>query len=437
MNFLELIYNPFLTIINSFESKISEANIGDSDIYDDIQDAISSYKSEYSDKVTKHLLIELEKPSSRINLLNAGVEPQNFEKGILLAALISTIEEDANFNPEDLCAINPALFQLLKHDHEELPFKAYGYQNIVNVEYSIGYLNLTEAWRVELAQSGLNHHLLAIFINKLQSSNHYPTTKKFLLIRAGAKNKPKNSAFLKLHAIVEGRPVHQPYLSQAIASHYGKSLISPNENYQQFNEILIILSEYVNQKEVLFKYLGLYQVLENFMFRIPIAQLANKSNPGMFSIRQFKSLYSSLKEPELKTFTNRFSQYWTHSCDGATLSNHANQALTNLRNHADFNEGEFNKLLPRLDLNLTYAGLNGTLNQQNYGHLVYKLRCVIVHNNETEFHLSSFNMNNSIRLIIDKLFIEVLEKLIFDLVIKKQTSFIWYDSPNLTLYKSR
>jgi hypothetical protein len=75
--------------------------------------------------------------------------------------------------------------------------------------------------------------------------------------------------------------------------------INIGSNYQQFNETLTILSEYNHQKDILDKYIRLYHVMENFMFKYPLV-IMERANAGMpFSIRDFQRMYNKVNVSEI------------------------------------------------------------------------------------------------------------------------------------------
>jgi hypothetical protein len=66
--------------------------------------------------------------------------------------------------------------------------------------------------------------------------------------------------------------------------------------------------------------------------------------------------------------------------------------------------------------------------------VVYQIRCSIVHNKETEFHISSENYPTGCRLIIEEYVLSMLEELTFFLL-SSENNLVWYQSDSIKLWE--
>jgi hypothetical protein len=189
-------------------------------------------------------------------------------------------------------------------------------------------------------------------------------------------------------------------------------------------------------------------VVENFMFKRPIVALEKHSNGLPFSIRDFKRMYDKVSDSELPTLkslceeimpldfdsTKKFSEKiledWkklttTHGADETKIN-----SLLKILNVYTNKGNEY--LFDKIDL----TNLGGF-----FGKLVYAFRNTMVHNRETEFHLTHNTLLNhdivsdTPRVILEKFLLPNLEEIIFNLIIK-ENNIVWYTNSTLTLWES-
>ena len=447
MTFNDLITPPVIEYLDVWIKNIySVDNVIDDEELIGVISTLESYKNNIpNSKQLDDLHSYLSSPGIKKTLQNVGISSQEFEKSISIVYMASIIESDAQYDKDDICDLNSSDFKLFKMSSSEFPFKIFGYFNNTQKKYSMGYFDFSQNWGDEISDSGLNKHLIACTIVALKNITNFNINDKYMLVSKDAINRASREAALKLQVIVQGKSIHKPVVSNASVSLQSSESISPTNKYQQFNESIIILSEYRDQKDVMYKYLSLYQVIENFMFRIPIAECA-QNNGEMFSIRNFKTLYNKVKDTEMKTFMTRFKLYWNETfisnpvinqtATNKELEQHIKESLASLKSKPGFKVIEFNKLLANLDINNNYTSLIKNISCDNYAHLVYKMRCCIVHNNETEFHLSHYNINETIKITLDEFLIKNLENLILKLI-AVENKIVWYKTHNLKLFSAR
>ncbi len=77
--------------------------------------------------------------------------------------------------------------------------------------------------------------------------------------------------------------------------------------------------------------------------------------------------------------------------------------------------------------------------QKNLAKIIYAFRNSIVHNRETEFHLTHLALNNhpgigdTAQLILEKFILPVIEEIVFKLIIS-ENEIVWYESSKLQLW---
>lgn len=241
------------------------------------------------------------------------------------------------------------------------------------------------------------------------------------------------STLLKLHMISSGmKTTPSPEYSRQ-PSNSSLELFCPSQSYIQFQDIVGILGEYNNRSDVLSKYLSIFHVVENFMFKEPIVRLERSSPGAMFSIRDFKRLYKSVDMDEQKAVKNLLKQAFKIDFNGAQFKFFAYQEWEDFlaRNTT---------VKPQIDgfLQLLSITDSANVNRGNFydfiSRVVYQLRCSIVHNKETEFHVSSEIYPEGCKLILEDFLLRFLEEMIF-LLVSRNNSIVWYTSESIRLWR--
>ncbi|SDH54406.1 hypothetical protein SAMN04487975_105179 [Planococcus glaciei] len=243
---------------------------------------------------------------------------------------------------------------------------------------------------------------------------------------------PVLTSFLELKNVQEGNMIHVSINYEEKPSVTSDLSYSIGNGYNQFSETIFILSEYNNETGILEKYLKIYQVIENFMYRMPICDLTNGADSSnMFSIRDFKRLYGHVDKNEPNALKDLFIK-------AVDLDYNSSKKFKNLiaEKYNAFNTNQ-NKI--DLEEVLPKMGVKNPINLHPnevagfFSSIVYKLRNSIVHNKETEYHLSYGKFPDIIRALMTDFLLVCLEELVYNMVIKRN-SLIWYDNPQIYLY---
>lgn len=246
---------------------------------------------------------------------------------------------------------------------------------------------------------------------------------------------PALTSFLELKNVQEGNLIHVSIKYEEKPSITSDLEYFIGNGYNQFSETIFILSEYNNETGVLEKYLKIYQVIENFMYRMPICDLTNgTTTSNMFSIRDFKRLYGHVDKNEPNALKDLFVKAVDLDYNSTKKFKNFIAEKYNAFN-VDQNKIELEKVLLKIGVK-NPTNLHANEVASFFSSMVYKLRNSIVHNKETEYHLSYGNFPEIIRILMTDFILVCLEELVYNMVIKKN-SLIWYDNPQIYLYNNQ
>ena len=246
---------------------------------------------------------------------------------------------------------------------------------------------------------------------------------------------PKAEAYIKLLMLARGIKLHEFTSYEAAPRLANESLFKPELNYQQFRETFNVVSEYNGRKDILSKYLSLYHIFENLMYKRPIAELSRRIK-RMFTVRDFKHLYKRVESNEGEALQDLFSIVFARQVEGETFKKRIEDRWSLICNG---HETEVNDLLTHLKITRG----NGFLEDHHFVHeskiyfvkIVYAIRNVIVHNTETEWHLSLANLSESrgAEHVIRDFLIPSLEEICFELL-GQEVNEVWYPNRTMNLY---
>lgn len=280
-------------------------------------------------------------------------------------------------------------------------------------------------------------NVLLYFLDKINLGNSTSDDNKLCFVSSSLAEKEHHlQAFIELNKVAAGEEIHTPYNYINLPSITSEVNWDIQHGYNQFTDVIYILSEYNYQKNIIDKYLKIYQVIENFMYKMPICEIVNSSGE-MFSVREFKNLYSKVSEKEMAALKKFLETVFKEEYNtGINFKQHINTKWVNFTLDSSVN------IL--IDEGLSKIGVSFTCQNVNQGNLydfcsqlIYKLRNSIVHNKETEFHLTYGNLGEfpGIQNLLENFLFNVLEEIIYSLIINKNP-LISYLHPNLKLYKS-
>lgn len=252
--------------------------------------------------------------------------------------------------------------------------------------------------------------------------------------------------YINMLKVYKGNTIYESKKSNYTINLINNNTFDSIEKYRQFKDVIYMLSEFNEENSILNKYLIAYQIIENFMFRVPICDLIDDTE-RMFTIRDFNMLYSKIDNNEkdaIKKFFNK--ALLEEDCNGKKL-------ILLVKNYIENFKQDNESILQRIKTSIidkklvSEKELDNVKNLQDIessqncrtnlisviSKIVYRLRNSIVHNKATEFHLINSNLDDDLASFIDKLVIPVLIEIIFFLVINRCRC-ITYQSDKLCLY---
>jgi len=290
--------------------------------------------------------------------------------------------------------------------------------------------------------------ILYFLLSKLGAAGAPLNAPKYVLVKSTFSTKPKIVwATLCLHIIKTGEIIHSSYeyLSPpAIPATYAISL---GRNYQQFSDSIGIISEYNYQKDILDKYLRIYHVFENFMYKSPLVKLERDSSGEVFSIRDFKRMYDRINDSELNMLKKLFDSILIlEPIPGQTFNLKILNKWTGLIPGSFVDAVKINYLIDVLNIKsgkgntIIFGDVTTDTLPHFFAKLVYAFRNSMVHNRETEFHLTHQTLlnhsiiGNAALIILENFVLPLLEDIVFYLIIN-ENSIVWYDNAILKLWE--
>ena len=239
-------------------------------------------------------------------------------------------------------------------------------------------------------------------------------------------------SLLKLHMVSSGNKITRSNLYAAPPRNSSQENYIPTNSYAQFSDVIHILGEYLDRTDVLAKYLSMYHVIENFMIKSQIVKLERKANGSMFSIRDFRRLNKAVDVSEMdaveKLVKSVFSlPYAAGNFGDFAFSSWKTFLLAQAASIADINTFLGNLIYNSQVVNSTAQFV------KHFSTLVYQIRCSIVHNKETEFHISNETYSFGCGLVMEQYLLPMLEEFVF-LAMAEDNDVVWYRSNSIALW---
>lgn len=144
------------------------------------------------------------------------------------------------------------------------------------------------------------------------------------------------------------------------------------KNYEQFFDIYDVINEINMSPDILTRFLKLYHTLEYLVYRVYLVDLSNRVGANKFFVREFAISAERMKVREGDTFVDNFKKIFISDLPQISLD------LTPV---TSIPVKDFLR-----DKNIV-RGFDHT-NIDRIARLIYGLRCSIVHNKESEYHLT-------------------------------------------------
>lgn len=327
----------------------------------------------------------------------------------------------------DLAPVNVADFDIVCMDTvlNDMPVNYFHFINSISFADSLIFFSFEDVEKVKDEINNRNPDLTLLFIllSKLGRLGNELSNRYYVLVKGsetGSLLRIKSAFFL--HLVSNGIFFHKPkQYSNPIVNNW-QQLIRIENKYQQFFETMYVLSEYNYAKDILNKYLNLYQIIEDFMYKINLVTLERANGGKFFSIRDFKRMYETVSDSEMEALQgfikNLFPMLYA---PGTTFKDYVSSQFNALVASHVLSESQINALLSLFQIKTpkrtlyTYNMIvsdSKTLNNV-LAQLVYKIRNSIVHNKTTEFHLTYGSITEEIYKLLQCFLMPSLESCIF------------------------
>jgi hypothetical protein len=188
--------------------------------------------------------------------------------------------------------------------------------------------------------------------------------------------------------------------------------------YEQFFDVYDVLNELNQAPDILSRFLKLYHILEYLVYRVYLVDLTTRVGTNKFFVREYAVSAEKMKGRESDTFIMNFKKIFL---------------ADNPRISADLLPFATNPIKDFLRNNGIVKGFNNS-NLERVASLVYGLRCSIVHNKESEYHLTITNSEDyTIIIPLITQLIETLEFLVIQKIADNDIS-IKYPQQQMNLY---
>jgi hypothetical protein len=367
---------------------------------------------------------------------------------VYILKLARCVEGDGTLDLEEEISFDSNNYELLDCSElsERLSIDSFAHLNVQDANSSVGYIDGELNADVIVGSfdaGGFSSEFISLYIKLIDDEGLVDKFLPYLLKHKSVGDLYSTFSIIKFLAVSRGFVVHKKINcgSVSIPSYISKR-VTAAKPYHQFNETMTILSQVNERVDVLDRFLSVYHVLESFMFKVPIVNLGDESDYKLFSLREFQSLYSTTKVSEIEGLVRLFSKdemgkFWNRNLDGVEFKRKIKDAIQGLDGDVDFIESECNAIFSRFGQKkiASFTEIKkGSFSAVEYATLFYKLRNSIVHNKETEVHVSYFNVKYSLASFIEKVFLQPVLLLIYDLI-SDPASKVWYKGPSFNLYE--
>lgn len=228
-------------------------------------------------------------------------------------------------------------------------------------------------------------------------------------------------SYLYYKELLQGGKIDLDQNLNYTTSHGVTANLLPNTAYEQYFEVFDILNELNHANDTITRFLKLYHIIEYLVYRKELVEIEQKARNNRTFIREIHGL-SNQGTKELEVLRRNFKKIFEA------------QVLAGLFdiNPLNVNEATFLR---------NYWGISIPANN-NFEHtqvnriadLIYKIRNSIVHNKESEFHITTSNPEDYEDVLgLMKRFINVLEIQILNKISNNDIA-ISYQSQHIELY---
>lgn len=252
------------------------------------------------------------------------------------------------------------------------------------------------------------------------------------------KKRKSKIEYIKLFAVLKGDTFH---VTPSMGSYQVSMPVKYDDviEYAQYSEIVDVLNEYNAQDHIVDKYVKIYQVIENFMFKKLLCDLCGEKNYERLTLRDFKAISERLNSSEKSVLSGFIKSAFTVVVDGKSFEDRLKDSWTNCF-VTNSNIGMAEKYIRVLSItsNGTLKDVRGIENNSDrlisvFGDMVYATRCSIVHNKVNEYHITYMNLDDDIKWVMEHFLIPNLMDLSYGLMLNRN-NVVMYQKDCLSLY---
>lgn len=412
------------------EKRNIERSFVDAEFYSDFTNLIYYLNDFYSrfgnyPNLKMHELLSIISVIQKLTIEFGGVTPLNLEE-VIAPGDFALIELQDNINQENFL-----------------------YYDASDITQSIFLFNIydTTAFKDYVNSLTTGAQILYFLLSKLGTAVPLSDS-KYVLVKTEFSAKPKIvKATLCLHIIISGKIIHRDYEYSFPPKIPISNFVVLGKNYQQFSDSIGIISEYIHQKDILDKYLRIYHVFENFMYKSPLVKLERGALGTVFSIRDFQRMYDRISDSEINMLKKLFDNILTlEHIPGETFNTRILNNWAGLIPVPFPDSVNIDILISLLNIktnkgnDIFFANIDPNSLPHFLAKLIYAFRNSLVHNRETEFHLTHHTLlnhpviGNTCLIVLEKFLIPILEELAFYLIIN-ENQVVWYDKSSLKLWE--
>lgn len=194
---------------------------------------------------------------------------------------------------------------------------------------------------------------------------------------------------------------------------------SSSGDYKQYFDIYDVLNELNQAPDILNRYLRLYHMMEYLVYRVYLVNLVSRVGTNKFFVREFIVSAESMKKGEKEAFKKNFKEIFSSDLMPTIEPNLSPVATTNVTTFL-------------ADKNIVKGFTANDISKVS--ELIYGLRCCIVHNKESEYHLTLSNFEEyQVIIPLIKKILETFEGLIINKMISNHSA-INYPQQSVKLY---
>ena len=368
---------------------------------------------------------------------------QRINEALVIIYLINSLSEalDEGYSLEDNHPIENFELVELSKEIQQRNFAYYDNTDLTNSIVLIDFSN-TSRTAEYFSENSLPKELIIQLLIFIGRPAQILNRKQYTLCNKSIETKPNQIwSIICTHIVKNGKIIHQPY------NYTNSPVINPlrkirqSVGYQQFDDSIMILSEYNYQQDILDKYLRIYHLIENFMYKYPLAQLERKYVGNVFSMRDFQRMNDALKNNEITSIKNLIKVVCTKEYQpGKTFSEYILETWIGLNPGIIADKNRIDVLLSLLRIDNDFDSINHVDKIPNFfSTMIYAFRNSLVHNRETEFHLTHEALlyhnttYNTAQLVLENFLIPLIEEVVFYLIIEPN-NLVWFLNPTLKLY---